>query len=246
MAITLSYCLRRYAGVGSYVLPLDPDLPDYRANVDYSEREALANMVTAAAAAALESFKPEVKRFPRQSLDVKSNVRGSGGIREWGSGRSARGDEERLDGTRKRLHATGHVASVEYGRFGGHQKQQQSQLQRRRFFDLPSKFQFRELSARGGRFSWTSSHCPSELVLLVVEGRRQAELLEPLYRDLVQSAAAGGVGEEGVRVGAEVFVAVVSILDMCWVWLGKSRDGGRGGFKLVDIFCASLCRHSKE
>lgn len=216
MAITLSYCLRRYAGVGSYVLPFDPDLPDYRANVGDSERESMAKLATA-----LESDDHEVKPFPRLSKDKTSNVRGSRGSREWGSGRIDRDDKERLDGTRKRLLPAGNVASVEHG---GHKKRQQ--LQRRRLFDLPSKFQYRELSSRGGRFSWTSSHCPSELVVLVVEGRRQAELLKPLYRDLVQSAAVGGVGGERVRVGAEVFVAVVSILIYVWrAWGNRGVEG---------------------
>lgn len=230
MAITLSYCLRRYAGVGSYVLPFDPDLPDFRANVGYSERESLTKQATAA----LESDDHDVKPFPRLST---FNVRGSQGTRKWGSGQSV-GDKERLDGTRKKFLPAGNVASVKHGE---HKRRQE--LQRGRWLsDLPSKFQVRELSSRGGRFSWTSSHCPSELVVLVVEGRRQAELLGPLYRDLVQSAAMGGVGEDMVRVGAEVFVAVVSILDVCSVCLGKSRDEGRGGF----TFCASPCRHLKE
>eukprot|EP00752_Nemacystus_decipiens_P007667 g6855.t1 len=77
--------------------------------------------------------------------------------------------------------------------------------------------QFRELSSRAGQFFWTPERCPKELVLLVVDGRRQAELLEPVYRALVESLAAAedgdgdGDGDGGADGGgAEVFVAVIT------------------------------------
>ena len=71
--------------------------------------------------------------------------------------------------------------------------------------------QFRELSARAGQFFWTPERCPKELVLLVVDGRRQAELLEPVYRGLVEASVASGGGGGGGGGGSEVFVAVVRI-----------------------------------
>lgn len=58
--------------------------------------------------------------------------------------------------------------------------------------------QFTELAGRGGRWFWTPAQCSAEVVLLVVDGARQARLLEPLYRKFSQGT------------DAEVFFAVVS------------------------------------
>ena len=177
--MTLSYSLRRFAGIQSYVLPLDTDLPDYVANVSPSERAALS---TAAAASLAESMGR--KSFPRQSTSDVSLVSGQSVIPS---------QSNLLRG------AEGRGGRVERG--GG--AEEDDGLEQHRWpVNLPSKSQFRELMARGGRFLSTPSQCPSELVVLVVDGRRQAELLGPLYRGLVASA-------EGV--GAEVFVVVVRV-----------------------------------
>ncbi|CAN0526511.1 unnamed protein product, partial [Laminaria digitata] len=44
----------------------------------------------------------------------------------------------------------------------------------RKLRDPPLRSLFKEQSARGGRFFWTPEQCPRELVVLVVDGVRQA------------------------------------------------------------------------
>lgn len=94
----------------------------------------------------------------------------------------------------------------------------------RRVSDPALRAQFRELSARAGQFFWTPEQCPKELVLLVVDGRRQAELLEPVYRELVEGAAAEAAAAGGGGAGVEVFVAVVRWF--CFFWRCCLRTRG--------------------
>lgn len=65
------------------------------------------------------------------------------------------------------------------------------------------RVQFMELASRGGKWFWTHAQCSENVVMLVVDGARQAELLRPLYLELLSKNRLG----EG---GSDVFVAVVS------------------------------------
>lgn len=65
------------------------------------------------------------------------------------------------------------------------------------------RMQFMELASRGGKWFWTHAQCSENVVMLVVDGARQAELLRPLYLELLSKNGRG----EG---GSDVFVAVVS------------------------------------
>lgn len=217
-ALALSYGLRRYAGIQSYVLPSDPDLPEYNAEVAVAGTAARAEGgVEARGKEANEDkqskhfrrahAKPPTSR-PAENGDgygiVKGNVNGD-------VNRNLIANDNADPSGNGNKHAMA-VKAAEAAR----------ELIRK-LRDPPLISVFREQVTRGGRFFWTPEQYPRELVVLVVDGVRQAELLEPLYRELVmtarveEEAAAEGGGGGGA---AEVFIAVVRD--------GRWKMGGTG------------------
>lgn len=231
--LTLAYSLRRYAGINSYVLPHDPNLPDYCADMGVSDKAAAR--IAAAAAAPVNHRRPFGARSAVAGKHAKSSgvghhargdAAGAGGHHNRGAGNGrmlsalpAGGESSGGDvgGAGSGVPAVGGggggdgrgaavgAATDSSGGLGYSVTSAASLMQRLREPELRS--QFRELAARGGRFFWTPEQCPPELVVLVVDGRRQAELMEPLYRSLVDAAGANAGDSAG---GAEVFIALVS------------------------------------
>lgn len=222
--LTLSYSLRRYAGIQSYVLPSHPTSQDYAANtgahhpLSDAQRAILLSQADAANARNLDILdKKHKKPFGRTS---KASEREGGGNEEWEKLEWPGGvkpEQLREEATPKRT-KTGsddffhpsvgkepEIAGAPNNsdsRGGGGGGSSAAHLANM-LHEPGLTSQFREMLARGGRFFRTPEQCPSELVLLVVKGRREAELMRPLYQDLV---AGGGRG----LGGSEVFLAVVS------------------------------------
>eukprot|EP00903_Cladosiphon_okamuranus_P013992 g13012.t1 len=211
--LALSYSIRRYAGIPSYVLPSHPDLPEYSGDTRTTSSSSSSSSSSSAAAAdppaggaAAAKSSSNVKRG-REKKPFRSKNNGPGSL---SPASAAAADHPDGGGPPNpgshRLAAEGSVLGGVVGggetaaaAAAGSTGTYSSSLDQR--LSAPAlSAQFRELSARAGHFFWTAERCPRELVLLVVDGRRQAELLEPLYRGLL----------EGNAAGAEVFVAVIT------------------------------------
>ncbi|CAM9769994.1 unnamed protein product, partial [Scytosiphon promiscuus] len=206
--LALSYSVRRYASLPSYVLPSDPALPEFSGDTRLSPSAAAAaaaarggqppremtatGRASRAATAASRTSDTSKKPFGRtgsRGLFPWRARKGSDGAAAAGDAKSAgsRGGSAPAASSEANAAATASLA--------------------RKIGDPALRAQFRELSARGGQFFWTPEQCPQHLVLVVVDGRRQAELLQPLYRELV-AAMSAGAGDS--TDSAEVFVAVIS------------------------------------
>ncbi|CAM9966540.1 unnamed protein product [Ectocarpus sp. 12 AP-2014] len=192
-ALALSYSLRRYAGVPSYVLPSDPALPEYSGNMSAGlppgKLDAQGISKAAETAAIAAGFARRKKTFQRRARDAPDQSRRRLGTLASPSDRKSRSLQAATGGRGD--------ASARRDTDGS-----PSSLVRR--LDEPQlRAQFRDLSARGGQFFRTADHCPEDLVLIVVDGPDQAELLGPLYREIVEGGGAVASG------GAEVFVVLI-------------------------------------
>ncbi|CAM9891475.1 unnamed protein product [Ectocarpus fasciculatus] len=220
-ALALSYSLRRYAGAPSYVLPSDPALPEYSGNMlaglPPGKLNAQGVSIAAEAAAAKAGFVRRKKMFRRRARDGAAAAPDQSRRRLVRDGAVA---ASAPDQSRRRLRSLAsssnrNLSSLQATSGGGGGRGDAfsargdtdgspSSLLARRLDEPQLRAQFRDLSARGGQFFRTADHSPEELVLIVVDGRDQAEMLGPLYREIMERGGAAAWS------GAEVFIVSIT------------------------------------
>lgn len=223
--LLLSYSLRRYAGAQSYVLPYDANSPEYVADMGplpaseaivaantYADYVSTANVVNAAREGKGFRRATRSKSFgsSKKSSLRTTNSEGRHQPEEQRSRREAARADDPDAAETDAVNAAVVAAALAGGGVFSKEATSPSTLTER-MVQPEVRGQFRELAARGGRFAWNPAQCPSELVLLVVNGKRQAELLGPLYRELEDVAAAGSSREGYGDRGTEVFIAMVRL-----------------------------------